>query len=381
MASVFQRKGSDVWVAAFRAWDAVKADWIWRQKSTGVTDRATAAGIAATLERGSGEAKAGTLNREKALEMVNDLLRMAGLQCLQEAPRLESVAKAFLDDTEASIEPSTARRYRGQWATLKKWAGKRIELGVDAWTGDDMAKYYKWLKDEFSGTTANGHLNFCSMLFGRAVDLGYRANNPTVLVKRIENGTVTKETISRKQCADLYRVMRKNKALDWTALLGLGWHTGHRIQDLLDVQPSQLTHDAELGWLLTFLPKKTRRKGRTIVLPVPKWLALRVRKLGGFKSIRGGVNRSGKISASFIVWMRAAGIDPCPIKRGPRVVHLRSFHSLRHSMTTRLMSAGVSGELARLVTAHKSPAVQRSYVHAEVRALKEALKLARARKG
>jgi site-specific recombinase XerD len=381
MATVFQRKGSEVWVAAFRAWDASAGAWIWRQKSTGVTDKATAGGIAAMLERSSGEAKAGTLSREKAQEMVNEILRLAGLQIIETAPSLEAVATAFLDEGEQTIAESTARRYRGQWETLKKWAGARITEGVDAWTTEDMASYYKDMKAKFSVTTANGHLNFASMVFGRAVDLGHRSNNPTVLVKRMDNDSVAKETISHAQCAAMLRVMRKNKAHDWTALLGLGWHTGHRLQDLLDVTPAQLAQDPEFGWLLTLLPEKTKRKGRTVVLPIPTWIALRLRRLGGFKSIKGGDNRSGRVSEAFLVWMRAAGIDPCPKKRGPRVVNLRSFHSLRHSMTTRLTSAGISGELARLVTAHKSPAVQRAYVHAEVRALKEALRVMRARKG
>lgn len=49
-------------------------------------------------------------------------------------------------------------------------------------------------------------------------------------------------------------------------------------------------------------------------------------------------------------------------------------------MQSRLTAAGVSGELARLVTDHDSPQVARRYVHAEVQALREALGLARSRK-
>lgn len=52
----------------------------------------------------------------------------------------------------------------------------------------------------------------------------------------------------------------------------------------------------------------------------------------------------------------------------------------RHSMASRLAAAGVSGELARLVTDHESPKVQRRYVHAEIQALREALTAARSRR-
>jgi hypothetical protein len=45
-----------------------------------------------------------------------------------------------------------------------------------------------------------------------------------------------------------------------------------------------------------------------------------------------------------------------------------------------LTAAGVTGELARLVTDHDSPQVARRYVHAEVESLRAALKTTRQRK-
>lgn len=67
MATVFQRKGSKVWVAALRVWSAERGRFVWVQKPTGTRDKAQAAGIAAMLEQASGSAKAGTMTREKAL--------------------------------------------------------------------------------------------------------------------------------------------------------------------------------------------------------------------------------------------------------------------------------------------------------------------------
>lgn len=56
MATVFKRKGSDIFTAAFRAWDARKGAWVWKQASTGAVDEAAAMGIAAKLEQGSAAA-------------------------------------------------------------------------------------------------------------------------------------------------------------------------------------------------------------------------------------------------------------------------------------------------------------------------------------
>lgn len=124
-------------------------------------------------------------------------------------------------------------------------------------------------------------------------------------------------------------------------------------------------------------PAKKRGRGRTVVLPVPSWLAKLARRLGDFRSINKANNDNGRTSAEFIEWLKLAGIDPLPQVRRGRTFHVKSFHSFRHAMTSRLAAAGVSGEIARLVTDHDSPQVMRSYVHAEISSLAEALKKAR----
>lgn len=100
-------------------------------------------------------------------------------------------------------------------------------------------------------------------------------------------------------------------------------------------------------------------------------------RIENFKSIRGGDNYNGRISNDFVAWLVRAGVDPMPVQRKKRVVNLKSFHSTRHAMSSRLIGAGVSGELARLVTDHDSPQIQRKYVHSEIKSLKEAMKAAR----
>lgn len=371
MATVFQRPGSKTWIAAFRAWDAAAGKWTWKQKSTGTKDKAAASGIAARLEQASGAAKAGTMTREKALELVNDILRLAGAEGVAPVPSLENVAVELLDSVE--VASGTLRKYQGHWATLAKWAGNRIHAPVSGFGVDDMQEFYGWCRGQFSGTTSNAHLNFASMLFKRAIARGHRTSNPTLAVARKASGAVEKGTFTRMEVAAILRAMRGRK--DWRCLVALGWHTGHRIQDLLD-----LTADRVEGDTVRITPRKKSGRGREVVLPLPRWLARSLVRLGSFESIHHADNRNGKASEQFVDYLRRAGIDPLPVHRGKRIVHLKSFHSFRHSMASRLAAAGVSGELARLVTDHDSPKVARRYVHAEVQALREALAAARMRK-
>lgn len=371
MASAFQRGRSDIYIASFKAWDAKAGRWVWRAQSTGVKDYAAALAIARTLENGSQAAKSGSLTREKAAAMVNDILRLAGLDDLTPAPSLAGVAAGLLKG--ADVAASTGRKYSAQWTALETWAGSKAALPVTSWTAAMVEGYYGHCRERFSATTANDHLRFVGMLFSRAVRLGHIASNPADAVQRAGNDSIEKETITRGMQARILRAMRRGGRRDWCCLAALGWHTGHRLQDLLDATRAE-------GDLLALRPRKKGGKGREVVLPLPRWLAALLTRLEGFQGIEHASNRNGRVSEQFIGWLRAAGVDPLPVERGARVVHRRSFHSYRHSMQSRLTAAGVSGELARLVTDHESPQVARRYVHAEIESLREALRKAKDRK-
>lgn len=170
MASVFQWSGSKLWVASIRVWDAAKGKFVHVPRATGTKDKAAAMGIAASLEQASGACKAGTMTRDKALELVNDILRLAGMADVVPVPSLRMVAEAFLED--ADVSAGTLRKYSAQWDKLAAWAGKRADEPITAFTVDDMQDFYKDVRKRFSGTTADDHLNFASMVFVRAVERG-----------------------------------------------------------------------------------------------------------------------------------------------------------------------------------------------------------------
>ncbi len=55
------------------------------------------------------------------------------------------------------------------------------------------------------------------------------------------------------------------------------------------------------------------------------------------------------------------------------MVARRTFHALRHSLTSALLNAGVAQELRMKLTGHKSAAVHRGYSHAEMGTLRAAV--------
>jgi site-specific recombinase XerD len=380
MASIFLRGSTKFWICSYKAWDAAKGKWRWVQQSTGVTDKVAAGGIAKTLQNGAQVAGSGGMTKGKAVQMVNDILKLAGLETIEAAPTLAAFVETLTK--ERDVSEGTAKKYRGQWSSLREWAGAKADLPLDGWNSSMVSDYYAHVREKHSATTANDHLRFVGMVFSRAVALGHIQANPADAIVRVGNDSVEKETISRSETVRLLKTIRRTqpRPLAWVALCALGWHTGHRIQDLLniDAEKDVTLHD-ELGYLIELRPAKKARqtKARIVVLPLPTWLGRLLKRIGGFTSIRQGSNHNGRISGDFITWLKAAGIDPMPVQRKNRIVHLKSFHSNRHGMASRLIGAGVSGELSRLVTDHASAKVQARYVHPEIKALKAALVLAR----
>jgi integrase len=379
MASVFKRTGRAVYTANVRLWNAERGDWDWKQISTHTTDEQKALKIAQEAEEMSSDAKVGKMTRQKAEHLVSTILKLAGVDWSASAPSMEAFGGEFIEGRAEKVGGSTGRKYRAHWDRLSEWAGPRLKWPLDRWTPALLTEYYRDLQSSVSVTTANNHLVTLSMIFLRAVAAGHLRGNPMELIERRDNDSVEKQVITRQETAKILRAMRREDRA-FTLLVLFGWHTGHRIADLLALTAANVKEQDGVGWTVSFAPaKKEGRGGRTVVLPVPRYLALMLIRLKDFKSVYHADNRNGRVSAAFVDWMLKAGIDPEPVNRGKRIVHLKSFHSFRHAMASRLTAAGVTGEMARLVTDHDSREVQKRYVHAEVTALAEALKKARRR--
>lgn len=382
MATVFRPHGSSIWNAKIRVWDAGKNKLVWIKKSLGIKDEKKALAAAVGLENASGEARAGNMSRSRAEALVASILQLTGVPFSVNAPSMQEFGGPFLKARRANVTPSTARKYGAHWTALGKWAGDRLAWPLDKWDVGLCGEYYAHLQGRFSQTTANDHLRTLAMILIRAEAAGHIRGNPVALVEKSGNDSIEKHTITRGDAAALLRAMRGNEP--WRCLTGLGWHTGHRINDLLKLTGASVKHTGGL-WTVTFAPSKKERKGgRTVVLPIPAYIAKMLKRVGDFTAINGADNRNGRVSDDFVKWLERAGVDPLPVKRGPkgegkhgRTIHLKSFHSFRHSMASRLTAAGVHGELARLVTDHDSAKVQKTYIHAEVLALAGALQKAR----
>lgn len=367
MPSVFLPKGRKLWHAKIRvSLPSGKPEW--RRIATGCRDRENALAAARAAEAACGVG----LDRERAERLVETLLELTGGALRIACPSLLALGNELFDDREKRIGESTRRKYAAHWKRFQQWAGDRMHMAVDRWTGPELRAYYAELRREFCATTANNHMTSLSMVFMRAQAAGHIRGNPVDLVGRVSNDSAEKRPLFRVETGKLLRAMRHDAA--WRCLVHLGWATGHRLADLLALTKDSLGRHGKL-WTVSFQPgKKAKRGGRKVVLPIPATTARLLHHIGNFRALNNADNRNGRVSTEFVEWMKRSGIDPLPVKRGPRTIHLKSFHSFRHAMASRLAAAGVSPDLARMVTDHESAKVAKVYQHAEVTALAEALK-------
>lgn len=377
MASVFLRK--NLFYAKVRLWDASAGAFVWRQVATHCRDRDRALAVALELERASEAAKGALMSRERAVRLVNVVMQLAGCEGLELAPRVVDLAVGLIHE---GLAAKTKQKYSG---ILKRWRGFfGDDRRVDGVSVAEMEGYYsKELLGNLGATAAGDHLRFWRSVWGRARDLGVVGENVPGLVRALGRDTADKRVISRVDMVALVRCLRRalragqGEARAWLALSLLGWHTGHRLQDLLGVSDGVIVREDHRWAILELRPaKKLKKEGARVVrLPIPAYVGRMA--AGGFLALNGGNNSNGWVSNAFVDWLKLAGVDPLPVQKKRRVVHLKSFHSFRHAMVSRCVAAGIPGDLARLVTDHESARVHKGYVHSEVESLRGALRAVR----
>lgn len=80
------------------------------------------------------------------------------------------------------------------------------------------------------------------------------------------------------------------------------------------------------------------------------------------------------LSEGFKRIKRKAGLDSGAVQgKGVRKLSRRTFHALRHSVTSALANKGVASELRMKLTGHKMEAIHRGYTHHELEQLRAAV--------
>lgn len=434
MPTLIKRPGSPYWIAAF---DVTQPDGSIRRlkKSTKQTKRGKA--LERALELEAAERKAGTATDEistKAFAILTKAAEAAARGELAEGRARDLLARLteistgqplrfftvaswrdeWLAMKAATSERATLRRYKGHVDGFIDWMGTRAGSRLEAVTKADVRGFRDAIRSGWTGKvtaegeeirtirtakTTNLYAADVASMFRAAMKDGLLLANPAAALERIpELDSTDREDFTVAEVGKLVEAAgnpawqdglfaandqhREDRCADWQGMILAGFYGAPRIGDCARLTCGNVNLARKT---LSFMPAKTKRKRKRLEVPLhPRLVAwLKTRKLGQdadpiFPTLHGcHVGGGHGLSSQFIKIMEVAKVDRGTKRQGTkgkqRAQHSRSFHSLRHSLTSTLANADVSEEIRRRITGHESAEVHAKYTHHEHETLARAV--------
>ncbi|MFA6545002.1 MAG: tyrosine-type recombinase/integrase [Limisphaerales bacterium] len=360
-----------------------------RFRSTGTGNHRVANTIAVTIERASLLARQGKLSNEKALRLIRQTADAIGethgkvvadaaektlRPIIEEFVRLAGgeltsyTVKLWLETwlaAKTDASKSTRLEYKRASDLFVKFLGTRAERPLTTVQSLHVEQFKAHLSKRIAATTINKTLKILKTALSRAVAKRQLEFSPAQHVELVETVAGKRRALTLDEIKALLAVA----SVDWRTMILLGLYTGQRLQDC-----ASLTW-REVDLLQSAISLRTQKTDRAQVLPIAEPLARHLATLAGddpdaplCPGLRG--KRSSWLSAQFHKLMVQAGLAEARdhVSKGKgrdakRDTSKVSFHSLRHSATSLLKSAGVSDSVAMDIIGHETAAVSRSYTH------------------
>ncbi len=371
MASLRKRSKSPYFVACFYDHDGART-----QRSTGSAKRADAMRLAIEWEKAAREARGKTLTVERARRVLNEMLSATGQSIDTESTR--SFALRWLATKKGTRSKSTLETYTPMIDGFITSLGKKADAPLSAILASEVEAHRDALtKTGRKAGTLRQHVKVIGAMFAAAQRQGMIQGNPAKAIEMDDTAQASREPFTQAELAALLA----EASGDWRTAIMLGAYAGLRIGDVVSLRWDSI--DLAAG-VVSFKPQKTARSGRMLTLPLhPALLAQLMDKAGDDPHAfvcaslagRSTGGRAG-LSRQFLDLMRAAGIDNKPTataKGEGRTQSTKSFHSLRHSFNSSLLTAGVDERVRMALSAHTTTSVNRKYSHAELSTLRAAI--------
>jgi integrase len=389
-ASIRHHPNSQFWQAQFWVYDARQGRWRRVMKSTKCSEAKTAQKVAdefqAAAFRVAPDRSTVRLTREDVLEVVNDILKVAGHRPVIETRQWDEYSQEWLALQKSRIAARSLESYAGHVRLLTRWLGPDKTRPLNLMDGDTLQEWYFDMIDEGrKPTTANNAVKTLQAIFDRARAEGFCPRNPAELVLRQYGSADIRQPFTPEDIAHILGHLRRTKQTDWLTVALLGICTGQRFQDCADAKPEAFTaatakaprvwHNVQgKGKKLVHIP---------IVEPLESHLAtLRLRSGVPLAPSLAGTHTGGNggLSEQFSAVLDAAGVvrdrrEKLADSKGRGFTN-KTFHSFRHTTNTLLAEAGVPYEVRKDITGHSSAAMNERYTHRSASSLAAVLKRA-----
>lgn len=305
-------------------------------------------------------------DRESGLKSIRHRLSDATDKVEKHPPRVKLTK---LDDAWTTFErhelrdnsERTKKDYRDRWKRFTSWYK---DEHMDKITVANARAFSLYLTEKLnlSPNRHNKIIQFCRRLW-RYTFPG--KEDPFASVKTHGQNTVSRRELSEGELKDVI----ENSSGELRTLLAIGLYTGLRLSDAVTLQWDEVSFELNR---ITRMPRKTRRKQKTVVIPLHPVLRM-ILEATPIEQRRGDVTpelaakyRHDDTSLSRHViqkHFKACGITTTEKSDSAKKRSKVGFHSLRHSFVTMCAKNGVPLAIVQELCGHGSPAIQRVYLH------------------
>lgn len=376
MASLFKHPKSPFWSACFRLPNGSRT-----KRSTGTSDRRKAQRIANEFEDAARAASEGRFIESRARQTIADIFAMANPETLPSSTTSDFLT-AWLKRKELEAGDKTHAKYTSVISQFKDHLGSKGQRDISHVTATDIVKFRDALASRVTPGTVNVAIKVLRSAFAQARRDGLTDVNEAervTLLKR-QSDRFERRAFTLPELRNILEVA----SAEWRGMIMFGIYTGQRLGDIARLTWNNL--DLQRGELRLV----TGKTGRRQILPLAPPLVRFIERLPAsdtpdaplFPRICETALRhkhAGNLSNQFQGILVAAGLAEKKSHKATgkgraakREQNEVSFHSLRHTATTLLKSAGVSDAVAREFIGHDSASVSRQYTHIETSVLKHA---------
>ena len=326
----------------------------------------------------------------------------------------------------ATGKKATMARYSAHIETFLQWLGEKADSKLEAISKADIRAFRDAIRkgwepsnSKFSkaagrtgeqkqappirtAKTTNHYASDVAGMFRAAVREGLLLASPAAALDRLpEHDSTEREVFTVAEVGQLVNAAgdpswqdpvfidgraddaaRAARCADWQGMILLGFYAGARLGDCARLTWASVDFDHKT---LSFIPAKTERKRKRLEVPLhPRlvaWLTGREKQMEATTPLFPALHKVGiggrhGLSSQFIAIMDAAKIGRNTVRaadNGRRAQHARSFHALRHSLTSTLANLDVSEEIRRRIVGHESADVHQGYTHHERETLARAV--------
>lgn len=378
MATVWKHPESKYWFAKITLPDGRRTS-----RTTKQTERKAAVKAAEAMEVVAALARRNELTQSAVVKLAQDLAVQIGAAPIKRQT-ISGHCLGYLDSGKAEWSEGTLNRYtpviHGFLAHIGETRGAASLASLTA--GEIESFRTAEIKSGKGPSTANFAVKVLRGVFSGPTRRGEIPINPATAVELPKAKQQEREPFLPEELKSMLKV---TKGTDWEGMIYFGGHCGVRLADGAHLLGTNL--DMKFG-ILKF--KQTKTGDEVAIAMHPELFAwLKKRKVPTDTSpifptlVHNKTGSAGGLSNAFSAIMKKAGVEvPIGEKRTGRgrTFRAKGFHSLRHTMVSRMANEDVPADVRRAIAGHASDAAHERYVHLKVdtqrRAVKKMPKLA-----